>query len=302
MADLQWIDTQAVKVTLAALLDKFLAVNGGRARQTQATVRSLVNTFKKTWRYPLDTAVGEIKPSQLNEWLAQHEPRLKNSTYNRYASFVKQLFEIAVTDRLIAVSPFNGVSTKSKRPQKPIRHVPTVDQFYRIVEDIRAQPYHADAEESADFVQFLGEAGVGQAEAATLTRGDIDWERQVLQFRRQKTQAAFRVPIYPHLQSLLRKLESKLAADAPAESKVFKIKHARRALAAACRRLKFKNFTHRSIRQGLIRRLWQSGVDYKLISKWQGHRDGGKLILDTYTEVFSDNDAEYEAAQLAKIR
>ena len=80
------------------------------------------------------------------------------------------------------------------------------------------------------------------------------------------------------------------------------MKDAKRALAAACRRLKFKHFTQRNIRQALIRRLWQSGVDYKLIAKWQGHQDGGKLILDTYTEVFSANDAEYEAAQLAKIK
>ena len=29
--------------------------------------------------------------------------------------------------------------------------------------------------------------------------------------------------------------------------------------------------------------------------------DGGKLVLDTYTEVFSTDDAEYEKAQLQKI-
>ena len=57
----------------------------------------------------------------------------------------------------------------------------------------------------------------------------------------------------------------------------------------------------RTFGQALIRRLWQSGVDYKLIAKWQGHRDGGKLILGTYTEVFGNNDNAYEELQLAKI-
>lgn len=51
----------------------------------------------------------------------------------------------------------------------------------------------------------------------------------------------------------------------------------------------------------LIRRLWQSGVDVKLIAKWQGHQDGGKPIPDTYTEVFGAKDAEYERAQLNRI-
>lgn len=302
IADLERIDAQAAQLTLSGLLDKFLALGAGQAPKTRGTNQAMVNVFKRTWRPGLNTGVSEIKPSHLNEWLAQHEARLKNSTYNRYARFLSQLFGIALTDRLIAASPFEGVRTKWKRPQKPVRHVPTLEQFYLLVEDIRAQAYHAAAEESADFVQFLGEAGVGQAEAGSVTRGDIDWERQVLRFRRRKTQTDFYVPLYAHLRPLVQKLESKVGADAPGQTRLFKIKDAKRALAGACRRLKLKRFTQRNIRQGLIRRLWQSGVDYKLIAKWQGHRDGGKLILDTYTEVFSANDAQYEAAQLAKIK
>ena len=100
----------------------------------------------------------------------------------------------------------------------------------------------------------------------------------------------------------MKKLEARLGTDATSQTKLFNIKDARKALAGACRRLNFKNFTQRNIRQVLIRRLWQSGVDYKLIAKWQGHQDGGKLILDTYTEVFSADDAEYETAQLARIK
>ncbi len=302
IAELQTVDIHAAKLSLVGLLQRFLACHGGRAPKTLATNRSLVKRFRKTWRHGLEMPVGEINPSHLNEWLSQHELRIKNTTYNRYASFLRQLFEIAVTDRRIADSPFNGVRTKWKRPQKPIRHVPTLGEFYRIVADIRAQPYNPAAEESADFVQFLGEAGVGQAEAASITKGDLDWERKVLWFRRHKTQAVFYVPMYNHLKPLLEKLEAKLGPGANAQTKLFKLKNAKKALAAACRRLNLRNFTQRNIRQGLIRRLWQSGVDYKLISKWQGHQDGGKLILDTYTEVFCSNDADYEAVQLAKIK
>jgi hypothetical protein len=42
-------------------------------------------------------------------------------------------------------------------------------------------------------------------------------------------------------------------------------------------------------------------VDKKLIAKWQGHQDGGQLIMDTYTEVFGADDAQYEQQQLAKL-
>ena len=34
-----------------------------------------------------------------------------------------------------------------------------------------------------------------------------------------------------------------------------------------------------------ITRALQLGVDVKTIALWQGHRDGGKLILQTYSHV-----------------
>jgi hypothetical protein len=34
-----------------------------------------------------------------------------------------------------------------------------------------------------------------------------------------------------------------------------------------------------------ISRLIEKGIDIKVIAQWQGRRDGGKLILDTYSHV-----------------
>jgi site-specific recombinase XerD len=34
-----------------------------------------------------------------------------------------------------------------------------------------------------------------------------------------------------------------------------------------------------------ITRAIEKGVDVKVIAEWQGHRDGGKLILQTYSHV-----------------
>ncbi|MDB6122361.1 MAG: hypothetical protein JWQ71_1354 [Pedosphaera sp.] len=183
-----------------------------------------------------------------------------------------------------------------------MRNVPTLEQFRAIVTDVRSQKFNRDAKDSADFLEFLGLAGLGQAEASALIVDDVDWGRERLRIRRQKTSAVYFVPIYHHLRPFLEKLLQELPATPLPEQKVFNIQDGKKALAAACLRLKYKKFTQRNLRQILIRRLWQSGVDYKLISKWQGHQDGGKLILDTYTEVFGDDDAEYEKSQLSKVK
>lgn len=84
-------------------------------------------------------------------------------------------------------------------------------------------------------------------------------------------------------------------------TKVFKLKDAKKALATACKTLGYHAFSQRNLRQYLIVRLHRAGVDVKLIAAWQGHRDGGQLILDTYTEVFSEDSAAYVSQQLAKL-
>jgi integrase len=296
------LDTEAEKITLEQLLEKFQKIRQGTSESTRATEKGIVKKLKATWKWRLDMRVSQIRPSMLDEWLAQHECKLQNTSYNRYALFLKQLFEVAVDDRMIAESPVARMKKTWKRPQKPVRNVPTQEQFAAIVKSIRSQEFNNQAEVSADFIEFMGFAGLGQAEISSLTLEDVDWEKSRIRVRRQKTNQLFYVPIYPHLRGLLENLCKRFPADAPRNQQLFRIKDARKSLTNACERLGFAHYSQRNIRQALIRRLWQSGVDYKLISKWQGHQDGGRLILDTYTEVFGANDDEYETAQLARIQ
>jgi integrase len=124
-------------------------------------------------------------------------------------------------------------------------------------------------------------AGLGKAEAAALRQSDIDWERETIITFRHKTKSGFAIPIYPQLKPLLLR---RRRADAPNE-RVFKINDAKRAIANACHRLNMPQYSHISFRRMFITRAIERGVDVKVISEWQGHKDGGKLILDTYSHV-----------------
>ncbi|MGA7213094.1 MAG: hypothetical protein WCE49_02545 [Terrimicrobiaceae bacterium] len=78
---------------------------------------------------------------------------------------------MAEGDGMIARSPVFGM--KQRRREKPIRLTPTLADFHAIVGNIRAQKFADTANESADFIEFLGLAGLGQAEAAALKWADI---------------------------------------------------------------------------------------------------------------------------------
>ena len=102
---------------------------------------------------------------------------------------------------------------------------------------------------------------------------------------RHKTDSGFAIPIYPQL----RPLVEKLCAGKKPNDYLFSIGQARIAISNACERLEFPAFTHRSLRRMFITRALELGIDVQTIAKWQGHRDGGKLILDTYGHVRSEH-------------
>jgi integrase len=72
----------------------------------------------------------------------------------------------------------------------------------------------------------------------------------------------------------------------------------KKALEAACKRLGFPSHSPRSLRRYFITRAVELGVDFKTISSWQGHRDGGVLIAKTYSYLRNEH-SELMAKRLA---
>jgi integrase len=194
---------------------------------------------------------------------------------------LRDLLDFAVRDGILAKNPTEHL--KYFKREEPVRPTPTWEEFNAIVADIRTQPFNADAKDSGDFVEFIGLAGLGQAEAAAMTLADLHFDRGQMTTFRHKTRKGFVVPIYPQLWPLLTKIAAE--AKAAGRDRLFPIKDAKKAIAGACKRLGLPSYTHRSFRRMFITRAIEKGVDVKVIAQWQGHGDGGKLILDTYSHV-----------------
>ena len=65
------------------------------------------------------------------------------------------------------------------------------------MESVRAQKYAETAKERADLIEFMGLAGLGQAECFDLTWGDINFKTSKVTIIRKKTSKEFAFPIYP---------------------------------------------------------------------------------------------------------
>jgi integrase len=271
------IDSSQGKLTLRELCDRYLKTVQHHKPKTIEEKTLAVRRIKNEWPGGSQVQLSKVRPSDVDLWLSQYSFGVPSR--NMHVATVKQVLQMAVRDRIISRSPAEHL--RFARRETPIRKTPTFEEFKAIVADIRSQVFNPNCEESADFVEFLGLAGLGQSETAALRQGDIDWERKTITTFRQKTKTGFAVPLYPQLQPLLLKRQR---IGAPNE-RVFAINDAKHAVANACKRLNLPRYSQRSLRRMFITRAIERGVDVKVIAEWQGHKDGGKLILDTYSHV-----------------
>ncbi len=279
LRDLGKVDSSKGRVTLRELCATYLTTVQNQAAATVDRKEHIVERLLAHFPGGPDCQVSKIRPSDLEAWLARY--KFGYASHTLYVLLVKALFDMAVNDKILLASPAEKL--RPKKAVKPIRLTPTFDEFNAIIADVRSQKYNADAEDSADFLEFMGLVGVGQAEAAGIQRQHVNMAKKQLTFFRHKTKTPYTVPIYPQAEALVTKLIGKPGIKQ--NSTLFEIKDAKKALAAACSRLKLPAYSQRALRRMFITRCIELGVDVKVIANWQGHQDGGKLILGTYSHV-----------------
>jgi integrase len=288
----------AADATFDLLIARFIAGRAAKGRGTVANDKAFANRLRSTFHMPMSTLARQIRTGDILAWLNEQATKRKwgNRTWNHYRLWLWQIFALGVADRLMLPeeNPFHGKMIRRKRPEKVVRNIPTDEQFAAIIAAVRSN----DGDEVADFLEFLGTAGVGQAEALAMKWIDIGTEK--IKFVRRKTGIPFDVPIYKWLAPVIARLYVRRNGAEPNEP-VFQVPDASKALRAACDRLELMRFTQRGLRAMVIKRLYDAGVPAKRIALWQGHRDGGKLIQEIYTEVFCDTDAAAEKADLALV-
>ena len=286
--DLERTDATKGNTSFAKVLDDYAATLTG-AETTLENKRAIVTKLKKKFFGVDSLPLRTVKPSDVSKWLTENYGGKSASSYNQALTVCRDALDLAVADKIIVESPAKGL--KYRKPAKPIRTTPTEQQFRAIVESVRNQRFNADAGDSGDFIEFLGSAGLGRAEASSLTRADVDLDSGRFICHRRKTDTGFVVPIFPQLRPLMEKL----CKDKKPHERLFTVYGARKAIANACKRLGFvrefpderlvAQFTHRSLRRMFITRCLERGIDVQTVSRWQGHRDGGKLILSTYAHI-----------------
>ncbi len=299
---LERVDRAASRLTLRYFADQVLSTSPETDSRSYKNKKRVIERIKNDWPGGSEIAIGKVKASDIRAFVILVTEDAGASYYNYVLGMVRNCFRAALEARAIVEIP--GVNTRKEdsiwKPRKISRIqrlVPSVEQFRAIVASIRNQEFADTRDETADFVEAEGLLGLGQAELTNLRMKHVDLEKGTIQVLRIKTQAAFTVMIYPQARALIvRRMErAKYAPDAP----LFSIKDAKAAVANACKRLKFPHFSQRSFRRMFVTEALRRGVNVKVIADFQGHRDGGRLILQTYSDVIGEKERAEAGAKIA---
>ena len=235
---------------------------------------------------PPSTKVRNIQKTDVLRFLSQYN-HLAPTSWNAVLTVTRDVFNHAVEDGVVPHSPAVSI-TYRPRKDKNKKLIPSWAEFQAIVENVRSQKLSDTAAKSADLIEFMGLAGLGQAECADLTWGDINFKTGKITIIRKKTSKEFTFPIYPSLLPLFKRMQSH-RPDTDAGSKVFSVKDPKIALDNACKRLNLPKYSARAFRRMFVTRCLELGIDAQTIASWQGHRDGGQLILRVYARVSEEH-------------
>ncbi|HEY2568604.1 MAG TPA: tyrosine-type recombinase/integrase [Candidatus Udaeobacter sp.] len=277
------------RITLAAWLQDVYFPTLRGSPGTLAAKRRIIERVKAKWLFARSQPMRDIRESQVLTFLNENYGQWSDSHWNGALTLLRDALAMAVRDHALLENPAGGL--KYRKRKKPIRLTPTWEQFQAIITDVRSQPFNADALDSAAFLEAMGLLGLGQAELAGMKREHVDLASGRVLVYRHKTSTGFSIPIFPQARPLVERLsEGKKVGQ-----HLFPLAQARKALTNACKRLGYPPYTHRSLRRMFITRCLEKGIDVKLIANWQGHKDQGVLILQTYSHVRPEHERHMAA-------
>ena len=286
--DLEQTGGASEQISIEQLCDRYLKTVQDQAKKTKAAKERAARAVKKDWPGGARVHISDVKHSQVASWLASCPAG--PDTHNVRLDFIRAAFDLALRDRLIARSPVDGIKTKKRKKEKD--PTPSVAEFNSIVSSIREQEASAHAEDSGDLVEFMALAGLGQAEIWPMVWKNIDWEREIITAFRKKTGISFPVPLYPAVRPLLERIRAERGSSATPDAKIFRVRDASAAIENACKRLNLPHYTPRSLRCLFITLALEHGATVKSVASWQGHSDGGKLVLQVYGQLTDKHSKE----------
>jgi integrase len=301
---LSYVDPAAGRVTFHQYAEEWRAVQPHRRTTADST-----EILLRRHAYPTfgERRMATIRPSEIQAWVQICSSELAASTVATVVQKVKAVFRAAVVDRIIGLSPCDGV--KLPRTSKPQVVPMTAGQVFAVAEHMQDR-YSA-------LVTVGASTGLRVGELLGLGVDQVDWLRRTIRVERQMVVATKGLPArlgplktessartIPAASTTLDSLSAHLAAYAAGQwGLIFTADDggplsrstARDAWRGAARRAGVVGFTFHDLRHFAASVLIDEGASVKVVQEFLGHKNAAET-LDTYSHLWPSSDDLVRAA------
>lgn len=233
---------------------------------------------------PIDTAAKAWTAREAALWWQEIAQRYSAQRANNMLMLVKRACRTMVEQGTRMDNPSKDL-VRMRIPKKDLT-IPSCEDIEEIIQSVRSQK-KARSDEAANFIAFLAFAGCRASQAKSLRWEDIQTEWVTFPSRIEKVRVkgtkgadGRRLPMTAPLAALLETIR-----PPEATGPLFQMAAPTSALKNACERLGMPHLRIHDLRHFFASYALESGVDVPTVAAWLGHKDGGVLVLKTYSHV-----------------
>jgi integrase len=260
--------------------------------------RQIVEAILESWPALKSSKPRDISKRDLQAWAKPFSKKYSPQRFNNSVDVLRRIFQIAVEQGALHENPADSLE-KVEIKQKP-PEVPTAEQLASIVTQIRKQKGWC-SKQCGDLIEFLSFTGCRIDEARNVKWAHVKDNGLWIHGGETGTKNSEQrfLPMNSGLARLLADLKAnpRFRRTTRSAEYVLAIDECPKALASACDTLGLPHITHHDLRHWFATQAISKGVDVPTVAKWLGHKDGGALLMKTYSHLLH----EHSQAMAAKL-
>ena len=275
---------EAAQITFAELAARWIKserhlLKPSSFARREACVKAIAPAF-------LGLQIRSVTAAHCESWAVTRSRECAAATFKKELETMRGAFRYATAHGLVIRDPSKSVKFPKIRSKPP--SVPTRSQFESIISCIRSEG-QGKGDHGANLVELLAYSGMRLGEARALRWRDVKFSAGVFTVtggeRGTKNHEQRTTPIFPDLYNFLMRLKKSIGRPAP-DAFIIHTASARKCMETACRKLRLPHFrAHHSWRHFAATCAIESGVDIPTVAHWLGHKDGGALLMRTYSHL-----------------
>jgi integrase len=257
----------------------------------------IVKSLLETWP-ELETAKPKsISRTDCERWAKRYSDKYSPTRYNNAVDVLRHTFQTAIEQGALYKSPAADLGKRT--PNKKKLELPSKEQFEQLVSQVRKQKAWC-SKQCGDLIEFLAFTGTRLDEAKHVRWSDVTEAGVWIHGGETGTKNKERrlVPLNPRLSALLKDLrDNPRYYRGDRAGYVLAVSECQKAINRACTELNIPRITHHDLRHLFATRCIESGVDVPTVARWLGHKDGGALLMRTYSHLLQ----QHSKAMAAKV-